>query len=418
MAFRDLSFIYTTNLSATNAMNVQNIISNFFNSVLGSMHKTRAASFRACIESILSGNSLCVTSMGRGISTQAYEKHAIKRADRLLSNSKLYDSKLVLYKHMTTLLTSHLSQPVIHVDWSDLNEQKTLFLLRASLSFEGRTLTLYEEVHPLETKEKATTHNQFLDMLAWLLPSSCKAIIVSDAGFKRPWFKAVRKHGWHFVGRVRGKVCLSSDGQKGPWCKALFPQATSVPKLLKAWYMGNKSPYQINLILYKAKPKGRIAKNKKGLRQQSNYSRKNARRASEPWVLVTSLPACRNLATRVVGIYGKRMQIEESFRDGKSERYGLSMSSHGTKSPQRMSILVLIGTIAHTLLTLLGLLGEQMGVQYRFQANTVKKRRVLSYFKLGLRLYNKSGWKVTLDDWRATIDQLFLKLVKAQEVRI
>ncbi|MEZ8142129.1 MULTISPECIES: hypothetical protein [Enterovibrio] len=94
-------------------MNVNNIVSLFLSSILGSMHKTRANAFRACVESILSGHSLSVTSMGRGISTQAYEKHAIKRADRLCSNDHLFNAKIIQYKHIVTLLSSHLNEPVI-----------------------------------------------------------------------------------------------------------------------------------------------------------------------------------------------------------------------------------------------------------------------------------------------------------------
>ncbi|MGD8119272.1 IS4 family transposase [Vibrio sp. TRT 29B02] len=419
MTLSDQQFITTINMSSPrNVMNVKSIVSNFLNAVLGSMHKTRARAFGACVESVLSGNALYVTSIGRGIVTQAYEKHAIKRADRLLSNSHLYESRLLVYKRMTTLLTSHLTQPVIHVDWSDLNKQKTLFLLRASLSFKGRALTLYEEVHPLETKEKATTHNDFLNRLKILLPTTCTPIIVTDAGFKRPWFKSVTSHGWHFVGRVRGKVCLSPDGNQGEWCKALFPRSTSTPTLMKNWFMGNKLPYRVNLILYKAKSKGRIAKTTKGLRQQSNYSRKNARRANDPWVLVTSLPARLELAKRVVNIYSNRMQIEESFRDCKSERFGLGMSSHGTKRLKRMSILVLIASVGHLLLTLIGLLGERMNAHCRFQANTIKTRAVLSYFYLGMRLYKRPGWNVAVKEWRKGIESFLIKLAKAQEATI
>ncbi len=399
-------------------MNVNTIVSLFLNSIFGNMHKARANALRACVESVLSGSFLSVTSIGRGISTHAYEKHSIKRADRLCSNCHLSRSKIVIYKHIVTLLTSHLKTPIIHVDWSDLNKQKTLFLIRASLSFEGRALTLYEEVHSLETKETAKTHSDFLVILKLLLPSSSQPIIVTDAGFKRPWFKAVRALGWHFMGRVRGRVCLSKNEEKGALCKTLFPLATSVPQLMKNGYMGNVNPYKVNIILYKAKSKGRVAKTKKGHRQQSNYSRKNARRAHDPWILVTSLPARQHLAKRAVGIYEKRMQIEEAFRDSKSERYGLGMSLHGTKQLQRMSILVLIGTIAHTLLMLLGLLAEKQGLHHRFQANTIKERRVLSYLNLGLRIYQKPLLRISIDGWRNMIGKILDDLSNNQRVTV
>ncbi len=54
---------------------------------------------------------------------------------------------------MNTLLVSPNSTPNILVDWSDIDERKEHFLLRASLATQGRSLTLYEEVHPLSRKE-------------------------------------------------------------------------------------------------------------------------------------------------------------------------------------------------------------------------------------------------------------------------
>lgn len=113
--------------------------------------------------------------------------------------------------------------------------------------------------------------------------------------------------------------------------------------------MGNVSPYKMNLVLYKSPSKGRVAKTASGNRQQSNYSKKNARQAKEPWLLATSLRASGKLAKQAVGIYGKRMQIEEAFRDHKSCQFGLGMSVHRTNNPSRLSIIILIGTIAHTL---------------------------------------------------------------------
>ena len=37
---------------------------------------------------------------------------------------------------------------VSHIDWSDIDNRKDHFLLRASLAAQGRSLTLYEENHP------------------------------------------------------------------------------------------------------------------------------------------------------------------------------------------------------------------------------------------------------------------------------
>ncbi|MEI8632684.1 IS4 family transposase [Vibrio sp. PP-XX7] len=266
-------------------MNVNQIITQFVSSVSHRIHQTRARALASCVQSAMSGQRLTVTDLGRGLHTQAFEKHAIKRADRLCSNSLLLAQLPLIYHHLCTLLVPQQSRPVIHVDWSDMNLKKTLFLIRASLSFEGRALTLYEEVHTLSTKEKAATHESFLQMLAQLLPHDVKPIIVTDAGFKRPWFKSVRARGWDFVGRIRGRVLCQPRWGKGTAVQNLVSTGNDSSQRPKNWFMGNKAPYQLNLVLYKARPKGRIAKTAAGKRQQSNYSRKNARRAQDPWLL-------------------------------------------------------------------------------------------------------------------------------------
>ncbi|GAA4889231.1 hypothetical protein GCM10023333_23130 [Ferrimonas pelagia] len=112
---------------------------------------------------------------------------------------------------------------MIQVDWSDLDGNKHLFLLKAALSFDGRAITLYEEVHGKETRERPVTHAAFLNQLADLLPPDCKPIIVSDAGFRGSWFKQVSALKWHYVGRVRGQSTLSEDGENWFHWKKLAP---------------------------------------------------------------------------------------------------------------------------------------------------------------------------------------------------
>lgn len=93
-------------------------------------------------------------------------------------------------------------RPFILVDWSDLDEYKRYFLIRASLAFDRRSVTLYEEVHDIKTKEKRATHALFLSRLKTKLGVRVKPIIVTDAGFKTLWFRDVLASGWDFLGRT------------------------------------------------------------------------------------------------------------------------------------------------------------------------------------------------------------------------
>ena len=65
----------------------------------------------------------------------------------------------------------------------------------ASLAVNGRSVTVYEEVHTLASKDKRRTHRAFLEQLQALLPAGCRPIIVTDAGFRTPWFKQVEALG-------------------------------------------------------------------------------------------------------------------------------------------------------------------------------------------------------------------------------
>ena len=76
----------------------------------------------------------------------------------------------------------------------------------------GRALTLYERVHPESELNTQKAHQSFLDALALILPEGCQPIIVTDAIYRTPWFNAVEQKFWYWIGRVRGRVCLSLAG--------------------------------------------------------------------------------------------------------------------------------------------------------------------------------------------------------------
>ena len=70
-------------------MNALSIVNKVVSLVSFKMHKTRQKAVIACVKSLLNGSAATATSIGRGINTRAFEKHRIKRADRLLSNPNL-----------------------------------------------------------------------------------------------------------------------------------------------------------------------------------------------------------------------------------------------------------------------------------------------------------------------------------------
>ncbi|MDF3126676.1 IS4 family transposase [Rheinheimera sp. 1928-s] len=368
-------------------MNVRHMLTNFLHCVTPSMHKVRRQSLENCILSAAMKNHLTVTSLGRGIGTKAYEKHRIKSADRLLSNLNLHHEIPDIYRQISRLFLSGLEQPVLLVDWSDMEPEQKNFLLRAALVCQGRSITVYEEVHPLERKDKPATHRQFLDNLESIIPSSCTPIVVTDAGFRGPWFRQLLELGWNYIGRVRNQTQFATTQHDWQSCKSLYEKASEKALWFNGVMLAKTNPMETALVLYKGAAKGRHAYNRNGEPRRSKVSLKAAKGADEPWLLATSLSVENaGQANAIVKRYGARMQIEESFRDHKSERFGLGMNMHKTRKTQRLRVLVLIGTLSCIYLHLLGLLARDAGLARRFQANTEKRRHVLSCVFLGARI--------------------------------
>jgi hypothetical protein len=258
-------------------------------------------------------------------------------------------------------------------------ESKRLFLLRASLAFDGRCITLYQEVHSLETKEKRATHKQFLSILKTMIGETVKLIIVTDAGFIVPWFRQVLDLGWDFVGRTRQPNRFSLDNGKR-WVNiyTLFGKATAKPK---AYYgqITKNNPLICRLILYKQRPKGRHNDNRDGLPKKSGASKAHSKSGKEPWLLSTSLAMSSKLAKQAVAIYRTRMQIEEEFRYMKSRLYGLGFEHNKSKRLRRLGVLILIATLACIIALLMGLTVVNAGLHRRYQANTTTKKGILSF---------------------------------------
>ena len=386
-------------------MNAKQVLSKCLSLVTPLMHKTRRQSLFSAIESSMNGGSLSITGLGRDIDSNALEKHKIKRVDRLCSNTNLHGDIELIYTRMAYLLVGKMSQPIIHIDWSDLDDRKQHFLIRASLAAQGRSLTLYEEIHPLNKKEKPKTHLLFMTKLKAMLPSDCKPIIVTDAGFRIPWFKQVLSLKWDYVGRFRNRThCKKTADNHWYPVKKLYAQANSRAKKLGVYLLGEQTSFQSHLVIYKCNAKGRKDKTATGVEsRRSKRSRACAEREKEPWLLATSLCHASSTAKRVVKIYATRMQIEESFRDVKT---GLKMNDCGTRIANRLSVLLLIASLSQFILYLLGLAVKAADKHWQYQANSIKHRNVLSNQFIGLRAYKDRRLKLLKPHWRTAIKTL------------
>ena len=220
-----------------------------------------------------------------------------------------------------------------------------------------------------------------------MLPTGCVPILITDAGFRSVWFKLVNRMGWSWIGRIRNRDMISlenSDTWAG--CKTLYPLATSQAKSLGQYNYVRQHPVSCRLVLIRHHQQKRHHKSRLGKRVRSSRSLKNARAQREPWLLATSLNLNHLSAQAIVAVYAQRMQIEESFRDLKSEQYGLGFSSNRSAQKNRLGVLLLIASLALFVLRLIGEVGKEKQMEFKFQSNTRRSRPVLSVINLALQL--------------------------------
>lgn len=373
-----------------------------------SMHTARFGALSAGVTAALAGKCVSVTALGRRSPRAVSEKASIKQMDRLVGNNRLVAEAPTVYRAMTRWIVDEQRDVLIVVDWSPVSVDGKFHVLRASVPAGGRGKTLYQEVHPQAKYANREVQKNFLQRLSTVLPEGVHAVVVSDAGFKNPWFRAVEALGWDWVGRVRGTVQLSRQNQS-TWVSAKL--LGNVLESDEMTYMGRfvlsrNAPLSCSVHGLRKPPKGRVDRNRNGLRAQSSSSRKCADGQREPWLLATSLAGGEAITEQVIGIYTKRMQIEESFRDTKSEYFGLGLSRARSRTAERFTVLLLINALALFVAWLHGKVAELRHLHRRYQANTVTHRRVLSFVFLGLRVLSREPLDISPGELRRAREDL------------
>jgi hypothetical protein len=364
------------------------------------VHASRLKMFVRLVEAVLKAGRLTPATVGRSVKGPR-PKHGIKCMDRYLGNIGLWRERMHLFRALAARLLARCPRPVILVDWTPLMKG-TQPTLAAAVAIGGRALPIYIEVHPLKKLGNPEVEDQFLKSLCEILPPGCKPIIVSDAGFKGPFFDSVKACGWNFVGRVRGTAkALPSDGGPIVTKEELYARASVTPKDLGHFglFVGNPLSCRLVLVRKRRKPGRKLPPPK------CREERELRQAALDPWLLATSLTSGDGAG--IVSLYARRMQIEEAFRDVKNHRFGWCLSDARTSTPQRTLMLLILATFATVIATLIGLSAEAAGAHRAYQANTVVVERVLSVFVLACLMLQRGDYRfISLAHMRAALRKI------------
>lgn len=385
-------------------MHAGNIVTQVLEPCLSQLHAKRAMACQRAVVAVVLGSALSLSAIALGIRAPVCYRHRVKSVDRLLGNAGLHAVRAELYAALAARWLTGVRQILLVIDWSDLTPDQRWHWLRASVAVEGRSITLYEEVHPQHRLGNPKVHRQFLARVAELLPPGCTPIVMTDAGFHAPWFKAVAAQGWAFIGRIRGRDMVRED--TGPWMRAtaLYRQACEQPRDLGQHSYVRSNPIDARLVLVKLPVRGRHRLNIYGRRRVGRSSLKCARAARDPWLLAASPRLDHLAAASIVQLYAQRMCIEQSFRDTKNLRWGQGLHIARSRSRERLQMLLLIGHLASFVQRLIGEQAKAHQLELNFVATRRRTRSEISVLTLTRRILlslSPAQWLDRLTPWAA-----------------
>jgi hypothetical protein len=327
------------------------------------LHAKRVDSLAGATLGVMTAASLAVAMIGHALAQARglVTKHAVKQVDRLLSNNGIdvWDS----FARWVPQQIAGRQDILVAMDWTDFDHDDQATLVLGLVTGHGRAapllwLTVWKE----ELKNQRNDYEDAcLRRLCELVPSGCRVTILADRGFgDQKLFAFLGELGFDYVIRFRGNIHVTdADGQTKPAVEWVG-KAGRARKLRDACVTAKGQ--QVGAV---------VCVQAKGMK--------------EPWCLATSQREAT--AATLVNHYARRWTIEPQFRDTKDLQFGMGLSSTRFGEPTRRDRLLLISAFATALLTLLGAVGEALGMDRLLKSNT-SKTRTHSPFRQGCMLYD------------------------------
>ena len=329
----------------------------------GNLHAKRIASLAGATVGVMHAASLAVAAIGQALAQARglVTKHAIKQVDRLLSNGGIdvWDS----FAYWVPRQIGARTDVLVAMDWTDFAHDDQATLVLSLVTGHGRAMPLmWITVWKDElTNQRNDFEDACLCRLAELVPAGCRVTILADRGFgDQKLFAFLPKLGFGYVIRFRGNIHLTDAGGQTKPAAEWVGKNGRARKLADARVTAQGQ--QVGAVVCV-----------------------HAKDMKEPWCLATSERDAT--AATLVNHYAKRWTIEPQFRDTKDLRFGMGLSVTRINEPMRRDRLLLISAFATALLTLLGAVGESLGMDRLLKSNT-SKRRTHSLFRQGCMLYD------------------------------
>jgi hypothetical protein len=377
-------------------MHATTMVQRFLDRHVRLMHGARRRLLADAVSVVMQGQWVGLSRLGRALAQRITVKSAIKRVDRLIGSARVQAEAQQIGAALLACAGRMSSTLVIALDWSAASPGGAFVELRAAVTWPGagRALPIYQQVYPVQQLGDPGAEKALLEGLRHWMPAGINVIVITDAGFRRPWFVEVEQLGWAWIGRIRQGVSLSQDRQHWLPAAQWFAKATAQARRIEHCWLARKKPLPCALVLYHRPVRGRQHRGVQGKPCLTKAAREARLREREPWLLAHSPALSCHRADEIVAFYARRMQIEECFRDSKSPVFGMGFRIGRSRSPQRLQGLLLIATLAAFMLWHIGQLAETEGLHRHFRLTT-RAQREISFITLAILICGGTGPPLT-----------------------
>ena len=327
-----------------------------------SLRLSQAKTLAALVGGAMRVQRASLANIGRQVLGTA--EHQIKRCWRFCANERVEPSDAMRGVVKRPAHKERKKPLRVAVDGVDVHGFQTL---PASAVLKGRSTPIAWAGTTDHVYDGRRSRNAFeeslLLVLRGMIPRSIKVVILADRGFGRTAPATFRqRHGFGYVIRIQPKATVRLHGFHGQLLD--YPVSEGIAKVLKRVSYRSDEAVTRHVVI-------RWRKDLPAERDECRF-------------LMSDQPGT---AHQLCKLYGRRMTIEQLFRDGKSKRNGRSPRDTRITQPDRIDRLLLILAIAYLLLCGVGLLAKRQFTPSAWCSTN--RENECSLFTIGLIMLGK-----------------------------
>lgn len=344
-------------------MSTQSIL-NWIACVTSNLLPTQSRTLAVLVAAAIPTERPNLATIGRRLAGPTTAKSAIKRAWRFTDTGRVEVAEAragVIAK----IVRRRKKRLLVSFDWTEVRSFHTLM---AAACVGGRAVPLLWASYPewRLLRSQNSLEEGLLRLLRISIPESVEVVILADRGFGRAeWAAVCQELGFRYLVGIKPAVTVAGVRYRGVLSK--YPVRKGIAHVLRDVQYRKDARVTHHVVI----------------RWRPDLPKKR----DEPWYLMTDLDG---RAEALGQLSGRRMRVEELFRDQKSRRNGLALRNTRIRKAARFDRFLLVLALAYLLLVGLGLRAKLDFAPSAWCTN--RRARECSAFTIGRAMLHRTNY--------------------------